>query len=79
MIGPEYDPDPADTAESNGNADRSGRYRVPALRPDFGYVTGTEVFVTGGQHLPANSVFRSASSQSSLPMVRSSVSSMWKD
>jgi hypothetical protein len=27
------------------------RRRVPALSPDFSYVTGTEIFVTGGQHL----------------------------
>jgi NAD(P)-dependent dehydrogenase (short-subunit alcohol dehydrogenase family) len=52
MIGPDYDAlIPRIPMGRMGTADEVAATVFQLCGPDFGYVTGTEVFVTGGQHL----------------------------
>ena len=51
MIGPEYSTLlPAIPMGRFGTPDEVAGVVWQLCQPDFGYVTGTEVFVTGGQH-----------------------------
>ena len=52
MIGDEYEPlVNRIPMRRMGTADEVAATVFQLCSPDFGYVTGTEIFVTGGQHL----------------------------
>ena len=52
MIGPEYEPlINRIPMQRMGSADEVAGCVFQLCNPDFGYVTGTEIFVTGGQHV----------------------------
>ena len=52
MIGPEYESLlPRIPLNRMGSAAEVAGTVLQLCSPDFGYVTGTEIFVTGGQHL----------------------------
>jgi NAD(P)-dependent dehydrogenase (short-subunit alcohol dehydrogenase family) len=52
MVGPEYETlIPRIPMHRMGRPDEVAGAVYQLCNPDFGYVTGTEVFVTGGQHL----------------------------
>ncbi len=52
MIGPEYEPlITRSPMQRMGTPDEVASVIFRLCDPDFGYVTGTEIFITGGQHL----------------------------
>ena len=52
MVGPEYESlIPRIPLNRMGTAEEVANVVFQLCGPDFGYVTGTEIFVTGGQHL----------------------------
>ncbi len=52
MVGPEYESlIPRIPLNRMGTADEVAGVVLRLCEDDFGYVTGTEIFITGGQHL----------------------------
>ncbi|HUI18116.1 MAG TPA: SDR family oxidoreductase, partial [Alphaproteobacteria bacterium] len=52
MVGPEYDSlIPRIPLHRLGTPEEVAGVVFQLSTPDFGYVTGTEIFITGGQHL----------------------------
>ncbi len=63
MIGPEYEPlIPRIPVGRMGSTDKAASVMLQLSGTDFGYVTGAEIFLTGGRHLfRADSYARSGS------------------